>query len=76
MQVQQAGLTGPGAWSIPDSKYINHSLTKPGQLNHPASQAQLVFSLKAEAPKTFTIQASQIACVQMSRLSIVNKRSC
>ena len=59
VQVQQAGHLGAGAWSIPDSKRINHSLTKPGQLSHPASQSQLDFKLTVSSLQDFTVQVSK-----------------
>ena len=47
-----------GAWSILDSKRINHDLTKPGSLEHPASQSQIGFDLTVQGLQTFTVQAS------------------
>lgn len=48
-----------GAWSILDSKRINHDLTKPGSLEHPASQSQIAFNLTVQGLQTFTVQASK-----------------
>ena len=59
LQVQQAGQLVSGAWSIPDSKRINHSLSKPGQLSHPASQRDLEFKLTVNSLQDFTVQVGK-----------------
>ncbi|DBA73445.1 TPA: hypothetical protein ACH3X1_011478 [Trebouxia sp. C0004] len=70
LQVQEAqkiGTSLPGAWSILDSKRINQVLTKPGSLEHPASQAHLAFELTIHGLQSFTVQAGVAEAISVTR---------
>lgn len=67
LEVQKVGTSLPGAWSILDSKRINHALTKPGSLEHPASQTHLAFDLTVHGLHSFTVQAGGAEAVSVTR---------
>ncbi|DBB18792.1 TPA: hypothetical protein ACH3X3_000393 [Trebouxia sp. C0006] len=66
-EVQKLGTSLPGAWSILDSKRINHALTKPGSLDHPASQTHLAFDLTVHGLQSFTVQAAGAEALSVTR---------
>ena len=56
MQAGQLSAAQSGAWSIKDSKRVNHKLSKPAVLKHAASQTDLHLSLVLHNATTFTVE--------------------